>query len=148
MIVYDLACDQEHKFEGWFSSQDDFDKQVSNGQLSCPTCGSTTISKQLSAPYLNTLPGQNASSKTKQKEMALAGVNLQQLHNQFIEYIAKNTEDVGPQFQDEARKIYYGESYNRSIRGEASVEVMQELKDEGIEVYALPPGPTPPDKLN
>ena len=148
MIVYDLACDQEHKFEGLFSSQDDFDKQVSNGQLSCPTCGSTTISKQLSAPYLNTLPGQNASSKTKQKEMALAGVNLQQLHNQFIEYIAKNTEDVGTQFPDEARKIFYGESDNRSIRGEASVEVMQELKDEGIEVYALPPGPTPPDKLN
>ena len=148
MIVYDLACDQEHKFEGWFSSQDDFDKQVSNGQLSCPTCGSTTISKQLSAPYLNTLPGQNASSKTKQKEMALAGVNLQQLHNQFIEYIAKNTEDVGTQFPDEARKIFYGESDNRSIRGEASVGVMQELKDEGIEVYALPPGPTPPDKLN
>ncbi|MDA0237810.1 MAG: DUF1178 family protein [Proteobacteria bacterium] len=148
MIVYDLACDQEHKFEGWFSSQEDFDKQVSNGQLSCPVCGSITISKQLSAPYLNILPDENASSRTKQKEMALAGVSLQQLHDQFIEYIAKNIEDVGTQFPDEARKIFYGESDNRSIRGEATVKVMQELKDEGIEVYALPPRPIPPGKLN
>ena len=27
MIVYDLSCDQGHRFEGWFGSSDDFAEQ-------------------------------------------------------------------------------------------------------------------------
>ena len=60
----------------------------------------------------------------------------------------QNTEDVGTKFPDEARKIYYGESDNRSIRGEASGAAIKELQEEGIEVYGLPVDPSTPDKLN
>jgi hypothetical protein len=84
----------------------------------------------------------------KQTETALAGLNPQHLQNKFIEYIMQNTEDVGAKFPDEARKMYYGESENRSIRGEASGEAVKELQDEGIEVYGLPNDPLTPDKLN
>jgi hypothetical protein len=148
MIVYNLTCDQSHSFEGWFSSSEEFDKQLANKQISCPNCGSTKVTKQLSAPYVNTGSAHKNPPANKQTETALAGLNPQHLQRKFIEYIMQNTEDVGTKFPDEARKIYYGESENRSIRGEASGEAVKELQDEGIEVYGLPNDPLTPDKLN
>lgn len=148
MIVYNLSCDQHHNFEGWFASANEFDKQIANKQISCPNCGSNNVTKQLSAPYVNTGSVEKKSSATSQTETALAGVNPQHLQKKFIEYIIHNTEDVGAKFPDEARKIYYGESDNRSIRGEASGEAIKELQEEGIEVYGLPAEPPSPDKLN
>ena len=51
---------------------------------------------------------------------------------------ASNTEDVGSEFPEEARKIHYQESPERRIRGQASADEVQELREEGIEVVALP----------
>ena len=53
--------------------------------------------------------------------------------------IVKNTEDVGERFPEEARKIHYDESPQRAIRGKASKEDAEALKDEGIEFSPLPP---------
>ncbi|MDC1310968.1 DUF1178 family protein [Burkholderiales bacterium] len=148
MIVYNLSCDQDHNFEGWFASPGQFDKQQENKQISCPTCGSTNVTKQLSAPYVNVGAATKTSSVTKQTETALAGLDPQHLQKKFIEYIIQNTEDVGAKFPDEARKIYYGETDKRSIRGQASSDAIKELQEEGIEVYGLPADPPTPDKLN
>ena len=40
MIRFSLACDGGHAFEGWFRSNDDFDKQKKRGLIDCPDCGS------------------------------------------------------------------------------------------------------------
>ena len=56
----------------------------------------------------------------------------------LVEHIIENTEDVGPAFPEEARKIHYRETPERKIRGTASHEEVEELADEGIEVVALP----------
>lgn len=69
---------------------------------------------------------------------------MRQLHH----YVEKNTEDVGNQFADEARKIHYGESEERGIRGVASGNEVKELHDEGIKTYQLPPKPVAKEKLN
>mgnify|MGYP001118031060 CR=1 FL=1 len=50
MIHYTLVCDQEHVFEGWFRSSEDFDTQVAGGLVACPVCGSVAISRGLMAP--------------------------------------------------------------------------------------------------
>jgi hypothetical protein len=81
-------------------------------------------------------------------ETAVAGMNLQQLHNKFIDYVMKNTVDVGKQFPEEARKIHYGEVEHRSIRGQASPDTIEELRDEGIEVFSLPESTGLPDKTH
>ena len=39
MVIYDLICDAEHRFEGWFQSPEDSERQAANGLISCPTCG-------------------------------------------------------------------------------------------------------------
>ena len=50
----------------------------------------------------------------------------------------RNTEDVGERFAEEARRIHYGEAEERGIRGQATPDEAQSLRDEGIEVFTLP----------
>jgi hypothetical protein len=49
-----------------------------------------------------------------------------------------STEDVGARFPEEARRIHYGEVEERGIRGQASREDAEALRDEGIEVVSVP----------
>ena len=50
MIKYKLQCVNEHVFEGWFRSSDDFDVQAAAGDLSCPVCGVSEVGKAIMAP--------------------------------------------------------------------------------------------------
>ena len=56
----------------------------------------------------------------------------------FSGEVVANTEDVGTQFAEEARKIHYGEREERNIRGQATREETEALIDEGIDVMPLP----------
>ena len=58
--------------------------------------------------------------------------------SKFKKFIEKNTENVGKNFAEEARKIYYGEKKSRPIRGETSVSEAKELVEEGIPFSKLP----------
>ena len=52
--------------------------------------------------------------------------------------IVHATENVGARFPEEARRIHYDEVPARPIRGQASPDEAQALRDEGIEFAALP----------
>ena len=52
MIKYQLVCDQNHEFEGWFQSSAAYDEQVANGLLCCPLCDSDRVKRALMAPNL------------------------------------------------------------------------------------------------
>jgi hypothetical protein len=56
----------------------------------------------------------------------------------MVRHVMANTEDVGERFAEEARKIHYGETEERGIRGQASREETEALLDEGIGVLPLP----------
>ncbi|MGC6516619.1 MAG: DUF1178 family protein [Candidatus Puniceispirillaceae bacterium] len=53
MIKYQLLCDQEHEFEGWFSNSASFNDQLAKGFVDCPVCGSDKVRRALMAPNLN-----------------------------------------------------------------------------------------------
>jgi len=136
MKVFNLACEYDHAFEGWFASAEDYDSQLAGGLLECPTCASRTIRKLLSAPRLNlSTQGQQAASPATTPSDAAAA---QALLFKLARHIMANTEDVGSRFAEEARRIHYKEAPDRGIRGQASAEEARELADEGIEVMALP----------
>ena len=63
---------------------------------------------------------------------------VQEAWMKMVKHVIANTEDVGQNFADEARKMHYGESEERNIRGQASMEETQDLLEEGIEVLPLP----------
>jgi hypothetical protein len=57
---------------------------------------------------------------------------------QLARRVLSNTEDVGDQFADLARKMHYGETEARAIRGKTTWEEATSLVEEGIEVIPLP----------
>jgi hypothetical protein len=57
---------------------------------------------------------------------------------QMVRQVMAHTEDVGPRFAEEARKMHYGEKQERSIRGQATREETEALIEEGIDVVPLP----------
>ena len=141
MIVFDLGCPNKHRFEGWFASNDDFERQQKHKLIACPLCGNTGVSRLPSASYVKT----GTTERPPARRQAATITGPQQYTNvgtevltRLVEHIVENTEDVGPAFPEEARKIHYREVPERRIRGTASREEVEALKDEGIEVVALP----------
>ena len=57
---------------------------------------------------------------------------------QAVQHVIDNTDDVGGQFAEEARRMHYGEAKERPIRGEATLDEAAALRDEGIEIAVLP----------
>lgn len=140
MKVLNLQCRHAHGFEGWFASEDDFQAQLARGLVECPVCGDAEVAKLPSAPRLNLGASEPAAPAAAKQEVMNAAPNaqLQAAWMQLVRQVMANTEDVGERFAEEARKIHYGESEERGIRGQASREETQELLEEGISVLPLP----------
>ena len=139
MIVFNIACSQGHHFDGWFRSAEDFDRQKDGGLLECPLCGDRTVTRLPSAPRLN-LSGQReapAAVPPQRPPHDAAAPDQQALWLQAVRHLMANTEDVGDRFAEEARRIHYGESSNRGIRGQTTDDERQALADEGIDVVSI-----------
>ncbi len=136
MILFDLQCEKGHKFECWFASSANYTEQLKNKMIICPYCNSTKIQKSLMAPNINTKSTSKNSKKSNEKK--LEQNNLENQIKKFKKYIEKNTDNVGKNFAEEARKIYYGETKSRPIRGESTEKEVQELEQEGIPFSQLP----------
>ena len=133
MIVYDLICAQQHRFEGWFASADDFSRQRERTLIRCPLCDDATIERR---PSANVQVGHAVAPAEDRKEVAVVGGDGQAL--KLMRRLIAETENVGRAFPEEARKIHYDEAPKRGIRGQATHEEAEELRDEGIDFMALP----------
>jgi hypothetical protein len=138
VIVFDLGCENSHRFEGWFASNEDFERQLGRKLVTCPLCGNVNVSRLPHASHIRTGGKERAAraeSAAAQQQYSNVG---SEVLTKLVEHIIDNTEDVGAAFPEEARKIHYHESAERRIRGTASREEVDALRDEGIEVIALP----------
>jgi hypothetical protein len=150
MKVLNLQCQHQHVFEGWFASEDDYQTQRAQELVACPLCGNQEIQKMLSAPRLNLHTSRaEPIAATASEERALATVpeaapavtmpvEMQAAWMKMVQHVMAHTEDVGSQFADEARKMHYGETEERGIRGRVSADETQALLEEGINVMPLP----------
>ena len=141
MKVLDLQCAHQHVFEGWFASENDFLSQRERGLVECPVCANVAITKRLSAPRLNLTSARgDAPALHETTPVAPPDTALQTAWLAAARNIMANTDDVGHQFAEEARKIHYGEIPERAIRGQASPQETESLIDEGIAVlpFLLP----------
>ena len=136
MKVLNLRCANGHGFEGWFGSEEDFLGQNGRGLIECPMCSDRVVTRLPSAPRLNLSGAREPEAPRPAAEPAAA--DLQAMWMQAVREILRQTEDVGERFVEEARRIHFGEAEERGIRGVASPEDRQALREEGIEVMALP----------
>lgn len=147
MKVLNLRCAHDHGFEGWFSSEADFVDQAGRGVVECPLCGDQHITRLPSAPRLNLSGAREPAEPAPASPGAPvpapvvaepSPAQMQALWMKAVQHVLKTTEDVGERFPEEARRIHYGETENRGIRGQASSDERAALAEEGIEVMPLP----------
>jgi hypothetical protein len=140
MKVLDLRCALDHRFEGWFASDADFNRQLDAGLIACPLCADKSITRLPSAPRLNVSGARErpAASAAAGNAGAPVEMTMQAAWLRAIQHVMSHTDDVGDRFAEEARRIHYGETDERAIRGRATPDEAQSLKEEGIEVMSLP----------
>ena len=140
MVVYDLICEKNHRFEGWFPSFEGYQKQSTKGQISCPVCGSSEIEKLPHACAVHTKrEGKEIQKKVEKAPSApLPEREEKEALFRLHHYVRENFEDVGSRFAVEARQIFNGKVKDRPIHGTSTSEERQDLEEEGIPYTILP----------
>ena len=133
MIVYDLICAHQHRFEGWFESAAEYTRQRDRAVIRCPICDDAAIERR---PSANIRVARGAAAAEAHQEVAVAGGDGEAL--KLLRRSIAQAENVGRAFPEEARKIHYDEAPKRGIRGQATAEEAEELRDEGIDFMSLP----------
>src|SRR3712207_1039158 len=106
MIKYALRCERDHEFEGWFASAAGFERQVEEGHVTCPACGSAEVRKGMMTP--------NIATGEKRAKAAVPPEVLEAIR-EIRKHVTENADYVGPRFAEEARKIHFGETQARGI---------------------------------
>ncbi|MEC5386849.1 DUF1178 family protein [Uliginosibacterium sp. H3] len=147
MIVVDLICEHEHRFEGWFACSEDIESQQQRGLLTCAICGSHNMRRLPSAPHVQgssdkaEVTQHEAATETTTTSVAAQQPEAQQLLQVLVKKLqesAAQSEDVGEDFPQEARRIHFGDAEERAIRGKATNSEVASLLDEGISVLPMP----------
>ena len=127
MIVFDLRCSEDHRFEGWFDNIDDLEILLAQGQIACPCCGEINIERVLSPVSIRkkTWPTDDFKSAYKAWQS-------------LCRYVHENFEDVGHNFANEALKVHCGHAEERSIRGVTTESEEDMLKKEGVPFVKIP----------
>ena len=176
MVIYDLVCASGHSFEGWFRNADDLVSQQEKKLLTCPFCGTESITKKLTAAKVTRKS--NSSQEPQQglqQELQSVATNvgvdtnssavsddfvnsdnmskesyakLQTMLNKVHDFVDQNFVDVGNSFAEEALSIHKGEKEAVNIRGTASKSELKELADEGVNTLGLPAKPVAKKDLN
>ena len=132
MIKYRLICKNcDFSFDSWFASSKEYEKLKRKKLLTCYTCNSKKIEKNIMAPKIlkkNDLVVKNEKTNFINKKL-----------KEYQNFIKKNFEYVGENFAYEARSIHYNEKKNKKgIYGKATNEEILELKNEGIDTQIIP----------
>lgn len=135
MILFKLVCANNHPFEAWFRDSAAFDRQCVAGDIGCPFCASTCVSKAPMAPHVAKSVVKGGSAEDRAQKVTR---ELMEVMENLRRHVEDNCDYVGVDFPEEARRIHYGEADARGIYGEASENEASDLKEEGIEVHRFP----------
>lgn len=131
MILFELRCENDHHFEGWFKDNASFDAQQAAHAIACPVCGDIHVAKAIMAPRLNKASGQDLDVHDIARQM-------RQLLSDIRDTVEKSCDYVGDKFPEEARKIHYGDAESRPIYGEATDDDARDLEEEGVALARIP----------
>ena len=131
MIIYDLRCERNHNFEGWFKSRAAFEEQKIKKLIVCPVCGASDV---------NMVPSSISIMAKDVKEPVRRAKEISPLKalQYFHEFLDKNFEEVGSKFAEIALKIHSGEEDKRNIKGTTTKEEEEVLKEAGVQFIKVP----------
>ena len=133
MIKYRLNCKKcDKKFNSWFVASNEFEKLKKNKFISCPFCNSIKVEKSLMSPNVIGKKKYNLKNVSKYKK-------IKKKIKEYQKFIKNNFEYVGDNFAYKARSFHYNKkNYKKGIYGNASMDEIKELKEEGIETETIP----------
>lgn len=157
MILFELKCTADHRFEAWFRDGAAYEAQAAAGTISCPVCGDSAVTKAPMAPRIvksrskapaepagnlapGPAPGPRPGGEDRRSPEVPAEVQAE-VRRQLAELrrsVEENCDYVGDRFAEEARRIHYGETDPRGIYGEATPGDVEELKEEGVTIHRIP----------
>jgi hypothetical protein len=144
MIRYALRCARDHGFEGWFRSSEDYAAQRKRRLVVCPACGSAKVEKAVMAPSVQGVEERAPAAAEPPVPVAMSDPRdaaMREALRRLREHVVASSEDVGDRFAEEARKIHKAEAEPRSIRGRATPDEAQALREDGVEFAPLPTFP-------
>ncbi|AZQ66219.1 DUF1178 family protein [Silicimonas algicola] len=134
MIRFALRCGNGHGFESWFQSNDAFDGLKRDGLVTCPSCQSAEIDKDLMSPGVR--PARKTSDPAPQP--MTNAPDVAEAIKALKAHVEKNSDYVGNRFAEEARAMHLGDKPSRSIHGEARPEEARKLIEDGVPALPLP----------
>ena len=137
MIAFDLICLNGHIFECWFKDSASFEEQKSSGVINCPICDDHQVERVFS-PFMIRKGEEKKKEEKKKEEKKKEEGNPHQALRLIQEYLDKHFEDVGMNFTKEALKMHWGESEKRNIKGTATPQEENLLKEEGVQFLKVP----------
>lgn len=97
-----------------------------------PAAPAASRPAQLPQPAAEATPvAMDAETRKKFQQLLTA---VRQIRKELV----ATSENVGPKFAEEARKIHFEEAEPRSIYGEATPEEARSLAEDGVDFFALP----------
>ena len=135
MIKYELVCKRCNiTFDSWFATSKEYDKLKKKKLLTCYSCGSLRVEKNLMAPKLIK---KLDHEKTEKKQLKYK--KIKKKITEYQNFIKTNFEYVGDNFAYEARLIHYKDKIKKKgVYGTATKKDLKELKEEGINTQLIP----------
>jgi hypothetical protein len=144
MIIFELVCELEHRFEGWFKKSSDYDKQLLNGQLTCPICGVNEILKLNDKNNTNNVieikPYNLLKEKLNKSDVTISNtdVDVSALTSDFVDrlndFVEQHFDDLDVNISAEVGAI---ENQN-IISSHTDQEGIKLLSEDGVTVIAIP----------
>ena len=152
MIKYKLKCKSrfcanEKEFDGWFQSIEAYENQKLKNLINCPICGSDNVVKLLTAPSFKINTDKTTSDIDNQQKYPknngnfFANKNLDNISTllrTIKKEVQKNSTFVGDEFVSQIRSMKEGKIKEKPIHGQGTNKEIQELRDEGIDVFNIP----------
>jgi len=130
MISFDIECTNGHRFEGVFKDYNSYEEQLEKKMIKCPICESPEVKRLYTGCSIQPRSGSEI-------RISKDGPNMFEIAKMLGEYIKENFKNVGRDFADVTRAMYYGIEEERNIYGETTAEEVNELLDEGIPVIPI-----------
>lgn len=138
MIKFALKCAEGHRFESWFQSGIAFEALLARDFVSCPHCGSQSVTKALMAPAV-ACAAESANDSAPVSHVPAAETSDTVTRLRALRARVEATADyVGPAFATEARAMHLGDIPDRPIYGEARPAEARALLEDGVPVLPLP----------
>jgi hypothetical protein len=140
MIKYQLKCNHDHIFDGWFPNITEFERQQSKKLIVCPMCDSTKVDRDIMSPNIG-----KTKKKTKSKDYTdqitsdtmIPSAQAKNILRRIRKHIVTEFDNVGDKFVNEYRKHEKGERDDQ-FYGTPTQEEVKKLLDEGTDLFRVP----------